>query len=102
MNKYLLSSGTITDSYADYIIDIFSTRVRLLDIEIPLSDNNGIKKTYSGIDYDVMMDAIYYNVENLARDVSRNLSVKEIVPSSDGFTININYKDSEYVVTIGN
>lgn len=102
MNKYLLSSGAITDSYSDYIIDTFSTRVRLLDIEIPLSDNNGMKKTYTGIEYDVMMDAIYYNVETLARSISRNLVVKRIDPSSDGFTITINYNNSDYDITITN
>jgi len=102
MAKYLLSSGKLTDSTDEYIIDKFITRLKLLNDQIPHSSNNGIRKTYDGIESDVLMDLLQYNVSSIASSVSDRLSVTDISYQSGAFKIKVKLNSSEYEISVSN
>lgn len=98
--KYLLSDGSTTTITEVYIIDAFSTRVKLYFDSIPKSSNNGLDRTYPGVDNSVIEDTIKYNLVKIAASISSKLSVSSIETKLGSFVVNIRLGDMEDQLTL--
>lgn len=99
--KYLLSDGSLTTSQQEYILDTFVTRVKLYDNEIPHSNNNGLAKTYDGIESDVLTDMLQYNILNIASSISKSLKITGVNFTSEGYNVSVKINNQNYELSIG-
>lgn len=102
MKRYLLSDGRLSINELDYIIDTFVTRLKLLDKEIPWSENNGIRKTYTGIEMSAYLDFIQESITSLASSIDKRLKVTKITVNKDRFLVLVNINQENYELSIRN
>ena len=101
MAKYLLSDGSVTNDKYEELIDRFVSRLKLYSNSVPRSNNNGIVKTFSGIDNTTLMDELSMSISSLARSISTDIRVEKIYLRSGSYYVKVIINKQTYEVTIG-